>query len=248
MKRAVLLVRVLVPVALFAGCGGDNGNDGDGAAGDGAAGSAGISSAEGGASGSGAGSDGGGVGPGNGGASTSDDGNCAFTPCGGDVVGSWSLDEVCYSEELLVATLNGDAPEECSGFYTGLTIQASGTLEFTAGGTLTRQSSMTMDHEFALDAECMQASYGSAPSAESCAQVAVYLGAGAESASCNHAAGACQCAVRSESSEDVTDAYTTSGSTLSDSEGPIEYCVLGNVLQLRDTSDAGSMVLTFRRQ
>jgi len=230
--------RAVAIVAVLAGCSGGSGNGDAGGTG-GATGGAngGSGGATGGAGTTGSGGRGGAAG------STGSGGtggqvscpfvagpSCPFTACGGDLVGTWTVDSACHAPGGLeeVALLGCDDAR-----ISRSTIVASGTWTFGADMTYTRSVSQQETLEFTEPLSCDS-------SATACSNVSVRDYA----ATCT-GTGCCSCTqVRPNRTSTDSGTYAVSGSTVTLTIGgtrlPYQYCVGGNTVTF--SVQAGSSV------
>jgi hypothetical protein len=181
-----------------------------------------------------------------GGESTFEDGDDAvescdeFSPCGGNIVGSWDIVESCIDEA-------GVAPvEDCpNSTYRYSQYDVDGGYVFDTNGGVTA----TFDIRFAYvwnlprscvgDLTCMEIEQTLNMATTPDASVVFH-------ASCPEAPSECRCDVSGSITGTNSLTYTTSGSTLtlvtSDSESTQQYCVDGDDLTMR--AEGGGFVLT----
>jgi hypothetical protein len=230
--------RVVSLAALLAGCSGGSANgDAGGGAGGGSAGTGGTTGAAGGTGIGGSGGRGGAAGStGNGGTGGQVScpyvagPSCPFTACGGDLVGTWTVDSACHAFSHLeeVAYLGCDSVR-----VTGAPIVASGTWTFGSDMTYTRTISQQETFEFTEPLSCDS-------SATDCSNVDVRDYA----ATCT-GTGCCSCTqVRPNRTSTDSGTYAVSGSTVTLTIGanhlPYQYCVSGNMATF--SLQAGSVI------
>lgn len=157
-------------------------------------------------------------------------GTCTdFTPCGGDVVGTWDVSGGCV--ELPI----GDTVMMCPGAsITRADGQARGRVSFD-GSFAHRVAQSIVDVQIVVPAICASFVGG-------CSGLETQLRMQAPDSACTTAAsGACTCEARQTTSIDDTDAYTTTATEIvgSVSGKRWAYCVAGDALTYRDTSPSG---------
>lgn|GEM_PF-3572104 len=179
-----------------------------------------------------------------------------FTPCGGDLLGTWNLATECFSPSSMPSSCTSSvAGADISGYWLRFIFNTDGTVSFTSGGTT--------DVTLRYSAGCLLSS--STP-AQACANlqqsITQQMGSPTDSGSpsvtldkieCSMHEDACLCEeVISRSELTLTLGYSTSGTQLflyppGDAGAPdaIPYCVSGNTLTLPMSSGDGYM--TFRR-
>jgi len=164
----------------------------------------------------------------------------AFTPCGGDVKGSWALSGGCVTEELFAA-----ARAQCATLVESkVKIEARGTL-VADPVTITRSTEVSFSATLGVPVECK-------PGGASCAQIGTGLVAlaGLKTASCvDDGAGGCTCEITNTLSDAASDAYTTAGNTLTTGAGgtarTFDYCVAGSEIAYKETTATNKIPAIF---
>ena len=174
----------------------------------------------------------------------SDGGSCpaSFTPCGGDVVGKWSLVAVCPAggqslskpcshpyEDLPACTGSGNEAI-CTNVY-------GGTITLAADGKSTVEMALHGEMAIGFSDACVVAVTGAASAADGCQSLTTKNG---KKLDCTFSNGACRCRFATEpETETKTDVYQVSGTDLvitpSSSGEKIggSYCVTGDELVMR---------------
>lgn len=159
----------------------------------------------------------------------------AFSACGGDLAGKWSIDGVCVDDNLADAMeAEMELPAACDGIVKDIDVDISGTFQY-ANGTETADVSMAYSVQFDYTATCLTAMAGTTISVDQtiCSALASSQGsADGFDTTCKLASGGCSCAMSiSKNSIQDTDTYSTNGGTLSYGDGEsVEYCVAGDTL------------------
>lgn len=155
----------------------------------------------------------------------------AVQPCGGDVVGNWSLLGGCENIPEVNAELQLSCP---GGAINGFALSFSGQLTFNADATYTASNW----HEAVSASETIPASCAGVPSCASLNQMTSDA-TGTTSISCS---GTTTCSCRVTATNTLTSdvgTFTTYGTTLTMSgpqtSGSFSYCVQGDVLHLLST-------------
>lgn len=167
----------------------------------------------------GCGDDDGGGGPGNGAIQL---GNCpAFSACGGELDGAWTLDGLCIDDDMPFDTT------ECPGLTVVNTGgDVSGTLTF-ADGTLTSSVTSSITATLGIPSSCTMGL--------SCAMIqgALAMSEGLDTATCSSSAGGgCTCTVGVLNSAMSSTTYTVDGDVVTTGDGDrFEYCVSGGTLR-----------------
>jgi hypothetical protein len=85
-----------------------------------------------------------------------------FSPCGGDVVGSWTMTDACGTvNQLTNSSWSGPNPyESCAplDYYTGYPFSISGTLEFSGEGSYSTSDGHTILQHELVTADCLASS------------------------------------------------------------------------------------------
>ncbi len=169
-------------------------------------------------------------------------GECEFTACGGDAVGTWTLDSACvdiddnpFAEQCPTATFT----IELTGATGSLEIggDASYTVDFHFTGAL----SYTLPAACGVPANC--ADMSDAENGTTCA-----VAAGGDGCTCTQP-------ITDDNQVPETGTYTTDGNTITTTSSEAgstpsvaEYCVDGNVLKVRFSSGSGqSQIVTLTK-
>lgn len=156
-------------------------------------------------------------------------GKCAlFTPCGGDVVGTWDYNAGCVSDPWAAARKNCQA----------LTVKnqkgtVKGRITFTST-TVTRDVTTAFSASLTLPASCF-------PSPPVCTNLETGLKQVFNSATCTAAAGGCDCDVATTQSVKGSGTnYTIQGNQIVLQDGnKYDYCIKGSTLQSTHVAGAG---------
>jgi hypothetical protein len=180
-------------------------------------------------------------------------GGCsAFKACGGDIVGTWSVEDVCFEDAA--ALFEGQLSDpECDGTFRGVDAHASGTYAFSKDGVASSDITIQLDLDTVWSKSCLSAIAGSAivDLAATCRSVerTYSMVAEFEGASCSVKGSACACLITS-TPMNVTSSgqYKVEGKELVDvvdgDSNP--FCVAGDTLTLSITSSSlsGQIILT----
>jgi len=178
----------------------------------------------------GTGGSGGSGGGGTGGSSGNSCGNVA--PCGGDIVGNWTITGACVSEPTT-------ADPSCPGYaVSNVSATESGTVSYTAAGTYSATFTRTLQYTETIPATCIDPA--------TCADLADTYALLGVSASCAGTT-VCTCSVATSGTGSETGTYATSGTTLTATDtvsGDVDtmaYCVQGNTVHLLSYNGAGQV-------
>src|SRR5450432_2982226 len=178
------------------------------------------------------------------------------SPCGGDVVGTWTVSSSCLKiGGNLDIALAGLDPRSCTNVAISGAVHVSGTWTANSDGTYADATTTTGDVNLELPAGCLQIS----GTTTTCDGVAAPLqGVGFASVNCQSAAGGgCTCTATIQhmggiawltSDPHTSGNYKTSGNVLTaDETTKHSYCVSGNQMtwtpQSMDPSTTGTIVL-----
>jgi hypothetical protein len=168
-------------------------------------------------------------------------GSCAaFTPCGGDPIGSFTVTGGCVGNGAFAA-----AKTQCPGIVeSDVVIQARGTV-VTDATTIVRDTEVKLAAKLFIPASCVTAAGGSCGTIEAGITFVGKL----DTATCaTDGAGGCNCNVGDTTAEKTTDTYTKTASSITTGTGATErtfdYCITGNELQYLETT-ANSVPATY---
>ena len=167
-----------------------------------------------------------------------DGGSCgAFTPCGGNVVGTWSIQNMCSTGSV------SSLIEDCPGATTSIEgLKGSGTVTYNADMTMVSNTTLTGTMKMNVPMSCIMGG--------TCAQLDAVLKSLAtepdspfSSASCTGSS-TCACSFQLKGTAEMeTGTYSISGNKITDSDGDAQdYCVSGDTLQLKSTMSMGGMM------
>ncbi len=177
-----------------------------------------------------------------------------FSACGGDVVGTWELSEICFTGDVDAAFGGFDEPE-CAGAMTGVRFTPSATYEFRADGTYEVVGTARFTFGMTVTAACGRAlagdpSFTFTPSRcrsleESVNDTAAEPDSSLESAQCALSGTACVCSVTGRPM-DLSDAgtYETQGTRLLAGGELNDYCVDGDELTVGQEDIDGTGLLS----
>lgn len=184
--------------------------------------------------------------------SSSNGGSCAsFSACGGDITGTWLVDDICVEGDL-GAELAAEAgvPSKCNDLYQNIDVTVGGTVSY-ANGVETPNITMNMTMVAHYSEACLSDIAGQTVSMSQticeALQSAVTNGTSITSATCALSGGACDCTLTSAPTTLTdTDTYTVTGKTLTYSGGDVvDYCATSTTLNLRKTAGFGSLPAQF---
>lgn len=160
----------------------------------------------------------------------------ATEPCGGDIVGRWSVEDSCVIETDLSALI-GDQPA-CADIVQSQEIILSGTLAFSAEGEMTASLLNTKNVHIVWSRPCLEAlAEASVDLPLTCERMRVTGPPPAQAApvfaaDCRLASEACDCMVTTETPNMVTHDYAIEGgdTLVYPGDQRATYCVEGDVL------------------
>jgi hypothetical protein len=155
---------------------------------------------------------------------------CEWSACGGDVVGSWAISELCNHH-----VGEGIVEADCGIVRRtrDTAVDVEGTFTFDADGTFEHSWIRTFDREASVQESCFEMA-----GISSCAEVASYGFEDCEDASCD----GCTCRATCSPTETATLAWSQSGNTVSfdcaalaDPRGcpaQVDVCVMGDTMMI----------------
>ena len=174
-----------------------------------------------------------------------------FSPCGGDLTGTWAVQATC-GETNPAGTVNTNfatSSPNCSGACTGAAVTTSGTKTYdSSSSALTSSESFQLVETLDLTPACFQDVTQTSLTDSTCQTASGQF----ESASCGLTMTGCGCQITEVTNNDAT-SYQVSGTSLTEMgagslPGNIDYCVVGNTMtQRRTLSPGSSFVITYVR-
>lgn len=152
-------------------------------------------------------------------------GSCdAFTPCGGDVEGTWTYTSACVDSTALADAVQ----QACANATTDTHGVVDGTLIF-SGGTVVRSGNYVVTADIHVPPNCVIGS---------CAVVQGLLAGALPGVTCQDGgAGSCDCIASRTGGSIAAQSYTAAGNTITLADGrTFDYCVTGNTLVYTETT------------
>ena len=146
--------------------------------------------------------------------------------CGGDVVGTWAIAQVC---NLFLTT---PGTPLCPGIdYSRSTLTETGTFTFRTDGTATEDLTGTGTLRESVPASCLDV-LGTCESLDAAFKMAVQDGSYTSGRCGTGTAGSCDCTADFQTTATISGTYTTSGTTLTlmnttNTSNAASYCVQG---------------------
>jgi len=174
----------------------------------------------------------------------------AFSPCGGDLTGTWAVQAVCgVTNPVDTVNANFAAYPNCSGTCTGAAVTASGTKTYDSG-SLTSSESFRLVETLELTSACFNDVMQTSLTDSTCQGASSQF----NSASCDLSATGCGCQVTDVLNNDST-SYQAAGTSLTEAGvgnllgSSVEYCVVGNTMtQRRQLPPGNDFVVTYIRR
>ena len=173
-------------------------------------------------------------------------GSCgSFDACGGDLVGTWTVKDVCYDP----TGLQSDEPA-CSNLLRSVETHASGSMTFSADGMISGDLTLSVDVHVVWTNACIGALSGNSAVnvASRCSALEdTYLARGTfERAACRVVGADCACALTSVPMMDTSSGlfmYSADGTAIVEPDGGVEnsFCVDGDSLTVAFASTDGSI-------
>lgn len=190
------------------------------------------------------GDDGGGDGSNGGG-----DGKCPIDACGGDPAGTWTVQNICVSDEqkLFAATVNQAA---CSSALKNVE-NVSGSGEYTLGADKNAMSSIVVSGtgNFSFNDACVKALGVGQSAAGDCAKVEAEFKkeSAVKSVTCAAAGANCDCTIATDISLAGTGSYSVSGNNLTVRGITQPFCVEGNTLEIQANQSGTVVSITLKK-
>jgi hypothetical protein len=157
-----------------------------------------------------------------------DDVNCSFTACGGDPVGNWSIEGMCFDADDLLDQ------SSCPQATASASVDISGSVSILADSTYTSQTSSVTSFITTIPAECLMGLM-------SCDQL---TNPDTGTMCSGDASDACDCTGSDSQSDTSSGTWSASGNTLTLDNDPAEYCVSGNTMKVRTIPQAADDIVT----
>jgi len=165
----------------------------------------------------------------------------AFTPCGGELTGTWNFERACASSSELQHI--ADASKICPAGTASATESLSGTATFDAQGVLKLDTTTAATLTLGVPTSCLK-------TGQDCAAIQASIAAqtGVTQASCSQVATGCSCTYSISVASKQEQTYVKNGTSIAvtdPTDGTVtntDFCVQGTSLDLRD--DTGTFELT----
>ena len=177
----------------------------------------------------------------------------AFSACGGDMIGNWTLQNLCPSLEMNVDQPFNDDPA-CTTSHTRITVTAfTMHAEFTAASRYTLQFDSSGDMTLNVEQACLDAMAGGPSNlAAFCSQLQSDFATDYPDIACSVTGNTCRCTGTTEMTDAELGTYTVSGNSFTtDPDDPaqnpetIPFCVDGARLSVQPPVDPGDPVYTY---
>lgn len=180
-------------------------------------------------------------------------GACAdFTPCGGEVVGTWELVDLCAEDFIGALRSMTMIPDACLD-GTQIELRPSGTITFDADMTGNVSAQFIVDSTYVYDQECIDEIVGGGAQVDAslCPNLEsnIAMADTVASASCEFGANACECMTSSDPNPIMAGGtYSVVGTAIRDESGDTDFCVDGDTLLARSVDSGVEIIMVFRRQ
>lgn len=178
-----------------------------------------------------------------------------FTPCGGDLTGTWTVQATCgVTNPADTVNANFAAYPNCSRTCTGAAETTSGTKTYASSGAVTSTEAFQMVETLDLTPTCFSDVTQTTLTDSTCQMASSQFDPASTSASCSSTATGCGCQITQVTNNDAT-SYQVSGTSLTELGATsaqltptFDYCVVGNKMtQRRTLPPGGSFVVTYVR-
>lgn len=175
----------------------------------------------------------------------------SFTPCGGDVTGSWAVQSICAQSSPAGAVNASDARfPDCANICSSAQLTASGSVTY-ASPTVTSSETFRLVESLAFSDACFSEATGTTLSDATCQS---FNSDPSGTSSCALSLSTCACQF-DQTTQDSATSYTLSGTEIVQygsgalAQETIEYCVTGNTMtQQRQLPPAVNYLIQFTRQ
>ncbi len=181
-------------------------------------------------------------------------GGACDTPdaCGGDVVGSWTLQSLCFANAEVLFTAALDEPM-CEGAIESSQVHASGTYVYGKDGSASADVVYSIEFSTLWSAACLNALDGQNRTLDAarCADLQRQYEALPEidKAPCSLKGSACACSIFTGQNLTTTPgSYQVKGNTLQQGDDDSPYCVRGDTLTILRTSGGLTGTLVLKRK
>lgn len=185
-------------------------------------------------------------------------GSCGgFMACGGDVLGIWTLQDICLDNAAAYFRMELDEPA-CAGVFRGVDARVSGTVVFMANGTGMSTGTMSVDMDTLWSVACLRAltQVSNIDIASACSVLETEYSNNAEfeGAACMVEGAACACLITS-APRSITSSggFRVEGDQILDTtagvpdDSPEPFCVAGNTLTVAMNGNGLTGQLTLSR-
>jgi len=174
----------------------------------------------------------------------------AFEACGGDIVGTWTIQNLC-SDDLVQIVRSSIFQPECLDGVLSVTADASGSEVFDSAGTNESSRTLSLEAHSLWTLECLQAMNDGQPVelGDACAESARVSALAPQTlyATCDVVGDACDCMSGLEIELGGSRSYQVSGPQLAIEGLKHEYCVSGDTLRVLEHGLNTEMVFTLMR-
>jgi hypothetical protein len=168
-----------------------------------------------------------------------DSASCGLTPCGGDVVGAWKFSSACATS----SSLTDDVIDDCPGATASLkSVKPTGSIDLKSNMTYSGSIALAIDMSITIPQSCLKQGAVTLTCGQLSSALNEVFKDDGGSASCT-GSGTCTCTVSQKApSESFSGTWRKDGNTLvlreqGGSDERQDYCVSGNTLQIRPTTN-----------
>jgi hypothetical protein len=181
-----------------------------------------------------------------GGDSDDEGGTCeALQPCGGDIVGAWQVESVCFDPQALNDVVNPDLPTQCADAVRGAEATPSDVaIDYTAEGISTSTGSLVLQLRIEFSKPCLDAIAMQSITVSDA--ICEQIGRAAEASlqeddaeatyTCSRSGSGCGCDARQEQALSAAKStYTVDGADLVLDDSAQTFCISGDRLTVQET-------------
>jgi len=175
-------------------------------------------------------------------------------PCGGDILGLWQVESLCFAREQAAQAFESGLPAECAGAFSSAdAVVQDATLDYGADGTLTTTGTAQVHASYSFSLACLRSFLpdlsASSLSGMFCASIVGRVWSSLDRlepvegiTSCSSSGSACDCETSALADLASSVSYTTSDDQLVIGARSAPYCVSGDRLEQGNATLGGTAV------
>jgi hypothetical protein len=176
----------------------------------------------------------------------------AFSACGGDVVGTWHIQDFCTDNLEAAFDMVIDDPA-CSDIAQDITTEVSGTYTFDGTGTVSWARGQNIDFHLVWTPSCLTAANDGQPVdvPNTCANLdeTYRTNPRYSDSSCVFDGTSCDCTIHALIESSGDDSYEVRDNQLLQAgDSPADYCISGDTLTIVEHDDETDVMVTLTRE